>query len=555
MSGALSLALTPAPLVLALVAAAFARRPRREWVRWMASGCLVATLALLAVDTAPVVGGGRILASFGQAMPGIPYLFRADSVAMVVAITATSAALLALLSKRLVEPGHAPAILLCVMGSVVAAVAGNAVMLFAGVELANVGMFGLLARPGQRPRRGALLTLGVEHVGALGLLAAAANLQATAGTSDFSALPAGAVTAAVAIPWALGATVRLLAPAIAPLRGSIATSTWAATASVPTGVVMLLRLREAAGGAQPVGGSVALAFLGAIVALAGAAIMVRRPAVPSSAGRGLMLAVAGPVIALAGLPAAIAATAIAVGIGALEIAAAASALWERAGASAQERALAAAALVAASGLPLGFGATAIVLELSAAIGLGAAGLPLLLALGLAAVAAAAAGVRVTRQLVRHGDGSERPAGPPAPLGLSALVAAVAGAVVPGAFAGWLNGALGSPGTLADAGASAVTGPAGGWAGGYFVVAALVLGAAAMATLSLTGARVRGFERLATPGALDDAPPPVPPSRVRAARTVWRALRRGIPAVDGWIAQQPQLPLIAAGSVLAVVLIR
>ncbi|MGH7686267.1 MAG: hypothetical protein ACREN2_05560 [Candidatus Dormibacteria bacterium] len=555
MSGALSLALTPAPLVLALAAAAFAPRPRRELVRWMAIGGIVSTLALLALDAAPVVGGGRILASFGQAMPGIPYLFRADSVAMVVAITAAAAALLALLSERLVEPGHAPAILLCVLGSVVAAVAGNAVMLFAGVELANVGVFGLLTKPGQRPRRGALLTLGVEHVGALGLLAAAAYLQATAGTSDFSALPAGSVTAAVALPWAFGATVRLLAPAIAPLRGAVATSTWAATASVPTGAVMLLRLREAAGSAQPLGGSVALAFLGVAVALAGAAIMVRRPSVPSSAGRGLMLAVAGPVIALAGLPTAIAATAVAVGVGALEIAAAASSVWERAGASAQERGLAAAAVVAASGLPLGFGATAIVLELSAAIGLGAVGLPLLLGLGMAIVAAAAASVRVARHLVRHGNGSERRAGLPAPLGLTARVAAVAGAVVPGAFAGWLNGALGSPSTLADAGVSAATGPAGGWAGGYFVVAALVLGAAAVATLSLTGTRVRGLELLASPGTVDDVPPPVPPSRVRAARHAWRALRRGIPVVDGWIAQQPQLPLIAAGSVLAVVLIR
>lgn len=562
MSGALSLALTPAPLIIALGIAAAGGGRQRAWDRRLAAAALLATVALLSLDAVPVVGGGRILASFGQAMPALPYLFRADSVSVTVALAAGVAALLALAGPRVLDPRQSMPLVLCVLGSVVAAVAGNAVMLFAGVELANIGTFLLLTPRGHRPGRGALATLALEHLAALGLLAAAANLQGSVGTSDFSALPGGAITPAVAVPWALGAAIRLLAPAVVPLRTTVTTAAWAATAAVPTGAVMLLRLREASGGVEPVAGSVTLVLAGLGVAACGAALLALQTESPSRAGRGLCLAVAGPVIALAGLPAAVAATAVAAGIGALEIAVAVSVLWERPGAAGAERGLAAVAVVAAGGLPLGFGATAVVLELTAAMGLGAVGLPLLLGLGFAVLAAVAGSIRLA------GAAARRRAGPapgmrwPPLLGVMALTAAVAGAVVPGAFAGWLNAALGAPGTLADTGAAAVTGPAGGWPGGYFAVAAVVLGAGCLATLSLSGVRLGAPDAPAAGGAVP-APAGAPaaatmvlPLRVaRRLRVPRSALGRAVPWVDGWIAQQPQLPLIAAGGLLAVLLIR
>ncbi|HEX6538329.1 MAG TPA: hypothetical protein VF155_04025 [Candidatus Dormibacteraeota bacterium] len=554
MSGALSLALTPAPLVIALALAWLAGPRRWRWARWAAPAALAATIVLLAADAVPVVAGGRILASFGQALPGIPYLFRADGIGMTLAFAATSAALLTLLGGRALQPRRAPALVVCVLGSVLAAVAGNAVILFAGVELANIGTFLMFTEPGRRPGRAALLTLGLEHAGALGLLAATANLQGSVGTSDFSALPAGVVTPAIAVPWALGATLRLLAPAIAPLRTGVATAAWAATAAVPTGALMLLRLREAAGGVEPAAGTATLAVAGALVAAAGVVIMARRSATPAGAGRGLCLVVAGPVIALAGMSEAIAATAVAAGVGALEIAAAASAAWERCGDTATERGLAAASLVATAGLPLGFGATALVLELSAAVGLGAVGLPLLLALGLSAAAAAAAAVRLAGAILRRGAGAVARRDLPAPLGVIGLAAAVAGAVVPGAFAGWLNGGLGTPGTLADAGASAVSGPAGGWPGGYFAVAALILAAGCLAAFSLSGIRLPQIERLPSQERTGRSLA-IPLSQVRPARRAARALQRMVPVVDAWALQQPQLPLIAAGGLIAVLLIR
>ena len=557
MSGALSLALTPLPLIIALAVSAGGGGRHRAWTRWPAAAALLMTVVLLAIDAVPVVGGGRILASFGQAMPGIPYLFRADSLSVTVALAAALAALLALAGPRVLDPGQSMALVVCVLGSVVAAVAGNAVMLFAGVELANIGTFLLLTPRGRRPGRGALAALALEHLGALGLLAAAANLQASVGTSDFSALPGGAITPAVAVPWALGAATRLLAPAVVPLSTTVTTAAWAATAAVPTGAVMLLRLHEASGGITPVAGSVTLVVIGMAIAFGGAGLLALRPASPTRAGRGLVLAVAGAVIALGGLPEAIAATAVAAGIGALEIAAAASVLWERPASDNSGRGLAAAALVAAGGLPLGFGTTAVVLELSAAMGLGPVGLPLVLGLGLGALATVAGAVRLAAAVLGGRAASETGRHWPALLGVVALVAAFAGAVVPGASAGWLNAALGSPGTLADTGAAAVTGPAGGWPGGYFVVAAVVLTAGALAGLSLSGAQLRGLDERSVAAAGNRATTTLafPLELARRLRGPRRELARWVPALDAWIAQQPQLPLIAAGGLLAVLLIR
>lgn len=563
MSGALSLALTPAPLIIALGVATAGGGRHRAWTRWPALAGLLVTVALLSLDAVPIVGGGRILASFGQAMPGIPYLFRADSVSVTIALTAAVAALLALAGPRVLDPRQSMSLLLCVLGSVVAAIAGNAVMLFAGVELANIGTFLLLTPRGRRPGRGAVAALALEHLGALGLLAAAANLQGSVGTSDFSALPGGAITPAVAVPWALGAAIRLLAPAVVPLRTTVSTAAWAATAAIPTGAVMLLRLREASGGVEPVAGSLTLVLAGVAIAAGGAALLALRTPSVSRAGRGLCVAVAGPVIALAGLPEAIAATAVAAGIAALEIAVASSVLWERPGADEPDRVVAALALIAAGGLPLGFGATAVVLELTAAMGLGAVGLPLTLGLGFAVVVTAAGSVRLAGAVFRRRTAPPGGSRRPPLLGVVALTAAVAGGIVPGALAGWLNAAVGSSGTLADTGATAVTGPAGGWPGGYFAVASVVLGAGCLAALSLSG------HRIPVPNALTAARPAAPvtggsepsatmvlPLRLaRSLRAPRRSLRQAVPWVDGWIAQQPQLPLIAVGGLLAVLLIR
>ena len=554
----MSLALTPAPLLLAIVAAVTLPASARRAARPVAVAALLASIALLTVDALPAFSGGRVLASFGDALPGVPYLFRADATGMVLAYAAAGAGLLLALAPGASQPRATAALLLCVMGSVIAALAGNVVMLFAGIEFANLGTFALLTARGGRPGRSAVAALLVEHAAALALLTAAANLQASVGTSDFSALPAGALTTAVAAPWALAGALRLIAPALVPLRSAASTASWAATAAVPTGAAVLLRMREASGGMPPAGSTVMLAAIGAAAAVGGAALAAsRRRSVPL-AGRGLCLAAAGPVVALAGFPEAAAATGVAAGLGALQIAVAASAAWERVSARARDRMLAAAALLIAGGLPFGFGATAVVLELSAALGHGLPGMPLVIALTAAAAVAAAASVRaaITALGVPPGPVPGAASRSAATLGAVAVAAGAFAAVVPGLAAGWLNSVFGAPGLLAAVGAAAVAGPAGGWAGGYFAVAGLLIAAAALAAAAIAD---RPLPRLPRFAAQEQAVPAgAPAAAVRASRAVRRparAVASALPAIDGWLAQQPQMPLIATGSLLAVILVR
>ena len=552
-----SLALTPVPLLAALVVAVLLPPHARRVARAAALVALLAAIALLTVDALPAFSGARVFASFGDALPGVPYLVRADAAGMSLAYAAAGAGLLLVAAPGAGHPRTTAALLLCVTGSMIAAVAGNVVMLFAGIEFANLGTFALVTARSSRPGRAAVAALLVEHIGALALLAAAATLQASVGTSDFSALPAGALTPAIAVPWALAGAVRLLAPALIPLRSVASTASWAATAAIPTGAVVLLRMREAAGGMPPLSSTVTLAVIGAVAAVAGAALAASRRRSVLLAGRGLCLAAAGPVVALAGFADAAAATAVAAGIGALELVVAASAAWEQVSSRARDRVLAAAGLLVAGGLPLGFGATAIVLEVSAGLGHGLAGMPLAIALAAAATVAAAASVRAAVAALGsppvNAASASRGA---ASLGLIAVAAAVFAALVPGLTAGWLNATFGAPGLLAGVGVAAVAGPAGGWAGGYFAVALLLIAAAAMAATAIAD---RPLPRLPHLAAREPAiAPGAPPAGLRAYRAVRRPMRvvgAALPAVDGWLSQQPQMPLIAAGSLLAVIFIR
>src|SRR5207302_8376115 len=546
------LALTPAPLIVAVVVVYALPRGSASAARVAGLGALLATIALLGIDSAAISGGGRVQASFGSPLPGIEYLLRADSAGMAIAFTAAVAALLVLLQRGNARRAIA-GVLICAIGGVGAGLAGNAVILFGALEIANLGAFALLTGHRRRPGRGAVATLFIEHLAALGLLAAAAELQASTGTSDFSALPGGALTVAVATPWALAGTIRLITPVLSPVRGARGlTAAWAATATVPTAAAVLLRLREAGGGGVPTPDAVLLAALGAAVALGGAALAARWRRVPALGGRGLCAAAAGPPIALAGFQGGAAATAVAVGLCALELTVAASAAWERAGAEGgTARAAGVAAALAAGGLPTGFGTTALVIELTAVVLLGRAATALLVALMLAALLAAAAAVSMAAS-VALAPATPAPSRHVAPIAAFAVAAGALAALLPGAASGGEARRLAGGGALASAGAGAVQGPAGGWAGGYFAVAVLLLGALLLAALAVAGVsvpRVRADPR--------EARQPALPVRLRPFRAVRRPVRFLLaagPAVDGWLVLQPQLPLITAGAVLAVLLV-
>jgi hypothetical protein len=548
LSSGLGLALTPVPLIAAMLLV-YGLQPR--WTRLarpVALASVVVTCALLVVDAAVVAGGGRVQVSLGNQLGGVTLLLRADPTGVVIAFAATIAAGLTLLdrSRRRAE---VIGVLVCLLGSVTAALAGDAITLFAGVEVANLGGLVVLAPTRGRAGRGTLAALAIEHLAALGLLAAAVELQVTQGTSAFAVLPAGALTASVAWPWAVAGAVRLLSPGIVPVRGAgLPSGTLAAVAAVPCGAAMILRLRDAAGGAAlPSSAQIVLDIVGAMAALGGAAAAMRYWRSPASAGRGLCLAVAGPVLIVTGMAGAAAATAVAAGLCSLELAVACSTAWERG--SLADRWLTPAAFLAAGGLPTGFGATALVLEIGAVAVLGRARLALLVVLLIAAVGAA--GAATTMAWAAFRSPRRGPRALPVLAVLAVALSALA-AILPGGTAATVVDLLAGGGVSRPAGAAAVLGPGGGWAGGYFLVAGLFLAIAGAAALRLSGTR------LPHDAARRPAPPTVPGP---LPLPLWRSLRGPVgfglfaaSRVDEWLIVQPQLPLLVGGAVLALILI-
>jgi hypothetical protein len=544
--GGLSLALTPVPLALAAATLYGLPSTSKRVAQTVGALAVIATGVLLAVN-APLAAGSGVGAVYTTPLGGIGLVIRADRPGIALGLAATGIALLLVLERRR-TPAETAALIVCLAGGVFASLAGNAVVLFGGLEIGNVGTLLLLSAGRRRPGRGALAALAVEHIAALGLLAAAVQLQGSFGTIDFTALPAGAIGAAVGIPWAVAGAVRLLTPALLPLRGAVGSATsWLGAGAVPAGAAVLIRLRDAAGGPLPDRVTLVLAGIGAAAAVAGGVQALRRSAAPPVAGRSLIVVTAGAAVAVSGFTGSAAAAATAAGICALLLSVALSELWERAAGTTLARRAGAAALVIAGGLPIGFGTTALVLEVGAALSLGRAAIALFAALGVGALLAAAASVRAASvvSVAPPISGST-----PFPLlGSAALLASVFSAIAPGVVATSLMAALGGdPGRF---GFAALFGPGGGWASGYLVVGLLVVAAAGWAIAELLGVRV--------PSAAPQAPTPAVPwpvraRRVRALRSPLRDAQKAVAAIDAWLTVQPQLPLVILGALLAILLI-
>src|ERR1700693_2760991 len=137
LGGGLQLALIPAPLIAAAIVL-FGLAPGHARIARIVAGVGgIATIALLATE-AVSLGGGRIEASLGQPVAGIDYLLRLDLPGAILGLAAAVVGVLLLLDgdRRTSEVG---ALLVCVTGAIIAALAGNLVMLTAGVEIAGVG--------------------------------------------------------------------------------------------------------------------------------------------------------------------------------------------------------------------------------------------------------------------------------------------------------------------------------------------------------------------------------------------------------------------------------
>jgi len=552
LGGGLQLALIPAPLIAAALVV-FALTPRQaRMARTVAGAGIAATIALLAVEAAFLNGSGRIETSLGTPVAGITYLLRLDLPGATLGLAAATAGLLLLLEGDR-QTREVAALLVCVTGTTLAVLAGNVVMLVGGIEIAGVGTLLMTSAARGRPGRGGLLAIGIEHLASLGLLVAGVQLLSVAGTTDFAVIPAGAMGATVAGPWAAAGVVRLLSPAFVPIRGSrTPTAAWATTGAIPCGAIVLLRLREAAAGPLPEHITIALATFGGVAALVAVAVALRHTRLPVLAGRGLCVVAAAPVVALTGIAGPSAGAAIAAGVCSLMLVTALTPAWEQIGRGRGGTALAALALGAAGSLPIGFGITALILELSATVSIGRPGAALLAALGVSGCLGAAAAVRAAARIVTEGDDGSRPRYPSV-LATSAAVVSVVAAVVPGTVATSVLASLSSGGLTEPIGATAIRAIAGDWAGGYILVAFVIVAAGAWSFATLMG------------WALVTPPPPdvVPMSAPRAVGLrVVRSLRplavRGnafLHQTDDWLVLQPQLLVVLGGAIALILLVQ
>ena len=547
----LQLALIPAPLVAAAIVV-FALSPRQAPAARIIAGIgIAATIALTAVETAFLNGTGGIETSLGTPVTGITYLLRLDLPGATVGLAAAAAGLLLLLDSDR-QTRQASALLVCVAGTTLAALAGNMVMLAGGVEIAGVGTLLMTSAARGRPGHGGLVAIGIEHLASLGLVVAAVQLLSVAGTTDFAVIPSGAMVATVAGPWAVAGVMRLLAPALVPVRGSRSpTAAWATTSAIPCGAIVLLRLREVAAGPLPEPIAIGLAVTGGIAAVVAVGVALRHVGVPVVAGRALCITAAAPVIALTGIAGAGASTAIAAGICSLMLVTALTPAWEHIGRGRAGAAFSAFALGTAGSLPAGFGITALILELSAMVSIGRPGAALVAAIGVAGVLGAAAAVRVAARVI-----ASRPelanGRRPSALALVAAVLSLGAALVPGTIATSLLTALGSGAVTEPIGVAAIRSDAGDWSGGYIVVAFAIVAAGVWAFATLAGWSLAP-SRASQEGAVPERAPLLGLAAARRVRPAAIRASAWLRQTDDWLMVQPQLVVVLGGAVLGIVL--
>ncbi|MBV8302117.1 MAG: hypothetical protein JOY68_09380 [Candidatus Dormibacteraeota bacterium] len=507
---------------------------------------LAVTLGFLAGSAQIVASGARLAATFGAPVGGVRVLLRADPQGVIVAVAACGAGLLCL-ARRGFSTTQTAGLLLCVTGALTASLGGNAVMLFAGFELANAGTAAMLTAGGERSGRAVWLATAVQHAAGLALLTAAVELQTSTGTSDFSVLPADAVGPGIALLWLGAAGVRLVAPGLYPGRRGVAYPAWAVAGAIPVAAIALLRFREAVSDHVPAAAGTTVAVLACVVAVVAAGAALRRGSAAAPAGRALAVLAAAPAVAVAGVSGAPALTGLAAGLVAVEVAVALGAMWEPHPTGG--RLVGALAALSAGGLPVGAGAVALLLELSA---LATAGRPvslLLVPLGLAALAGAAAAARLAAGFA--GNQGAAGHGLVQPVAAIALAAGGAAAVVPGLAVQTVVGPLATGNVARLAGAATVLSPGGGWAGGYIAVAGVVLVVMLLAAGWLAEVTVRPA------AAMSPHPVAGPLLPLHVFRRWHRALARSGPALDAidrWLLLQPQLPMVVAVAVGALLVV-
>ncbi len=147
-----------------------------------------------------------------------------------------------------------------------ASVAGNLVTMFPAVALAAYSAHRELTSQDQRFSLRAHMARVVTVVGAVLLLSSTVELYVQHGTSNFAAIPVGAATSGIAIPWLLAALFLLVAPVVSVSAGGpVARWSWLTLPSV--GLLLLNALVVTEGAALPADVSLPAALCGGALLL------------------------------------------------------------------------------------------------------------------------------------------------------------------------------------------------------------------------------------------------------------------------------------------------
>ena len=531
--------LIPAPLILAALAL-FEISPARMRLRRLLAAAAVLCSGGLLLSVAGVVGGGAAIEqSLGVAVPGVSFVVRGDSTGLMLAGLAICAALVMLIDTR--RPVGEGALLVCLLGSEVAALAGNLVVLVCGLEVASVGTLLLFSRPRQRLGLVVIVATVIEQAAALLLLGAAVQVQAEVGSTSLASLPESAVGAAAGIPWVLAGAGRLLVTLVWPRR----VAGWQTVVAIPAGAVVLLRLLDVTAGQLPTAVAVTAGLVGALALAVAAVSAWWQRERPDLCAQGLLaflvaLPLAGVALGEAGRSAAALALLSAEAL-CVPLAAMAAGRAHRIGA--------AVTMICATALPLGLAAPAVLALAGALATAGGAGPAMLLVIaGMAAALCIAAALTSARAAAI----TAWPAPAPWLAGVGVAAALLAG-FLPGAVADRMVGALDPHPTVAMTDLATIGLAGGGWPQGYLLAAAALCGLAILA----------GRELLAAPGALLPgvrvplAARHLPPLRhaQRRLRPLGARLLQSAGDLDGWLLVQPQLPLVVLLTAIALVVFR
>ncbi len=519
------------------------RHPGR-WARWVMRFGLLLALACVVALLSSLRPAGVLDLTLWRLGPTLPITLQVEVGGATMGVLVLAAALVVSFAAREARPLASAALGLAALGGMLVAFAGDLMALFIGLQLSALGGITLsYARHPRAPSRRVLAAALVDQALALVWLGAVMVVLRGSGTLRLSAVPPSEITPLIAGLLILPGVVRLGSCGLLSGRAGsghlgrarlLDVADWYTVVALPTGLMLLLRIQELAGGAWPeTWFGTSLDLLGLVLGVV-AVGWVLYSGDPAPELRALPLACLALVLAGFGQNSATGTLLALAGALFLELAVA---FLPRTAHGFQLSPKAPYAMRSLARLQAGVGRLALLLPFSLVVGVGVLGMGLALGAGvesgLAPAAAYLAGLAALALLIpRAWAQAGRWAGSPAllvpALGLLASALVPGWAVMVGAAAlpavGSGASALSAPDPLSLAGMGTI------WPGGYLALLALIL-AVAVAGLRLAADRPLPTLFRTAPRGSPANPPPWVRELVR-----WRPPARLLPETASWSRQ-------------------